>query len=174
MARGQRTGLLAHVGKPRPRSRLRVREPRRLPRGLDRMETQALLASFRTFRDRAMAGLMLLSGLRSAEVLGLAVQDVDVGRRWVRVVGKGDRERRVPVDPEVVGAIQAYLLAERPVTDAARLFVVAKVPPAGSRSPRRGCGRCSATTVGALASRPATRMRCATASAPRWPRPAWT
>jgi site-specific recombinase XerD len=130
-ARGQRTGLLAHVAKPKPRSRLRVREPRRLPRGLDRVETQALLASFRTWRDRAMAGLMLLSGLRSAEVLGLAVQDVDVGRRWVRVVGKGDRERRVPVDPEVVGAIQAYLLAERPVTDATRLFVVAKGPTRG-------------------------------------------
>ena len=131
VASGQRTGLLAHVAKPKPRSRLRLREPRRLPRGLDRSEAQALLASFRTWRDRAMAGLMLLSGLRSAEVLGLAVRDVDVGGRWVRVVGKGDRERRVPADPEVLGAIQAYLLAERPVTDSARLFVVAKGPTRG-------------------------------------------
>src|SRR6266566_555487 len=111
---------------PMPRSRLRVREPRRLPRGLDRAETAALLGSFRTGRDRAMAGLMLLSGLRSAEVLGLRVADVDIGRGWVRVTGKGDKERRVPLDPDVAGLIQSYLLAERPETASKGLFVVAK------------------------------------------------
>ena len=84
--------------------------------GLDRAETAALLASFRTDRDRAIAGLMLLSGLRSAEVLGLRVADVDIGRGWVRVTGKGDKERRVPLDPDVAGLIQSYLLAERPET----------------------------------------------------------
>jgi site-specific recombinase XerD len=131
VARGRQTGLLGHLAKPKPRSRLRVREPRRLPRGLDRAEAQALLASLRTWRDRAIAGLMLLSGLRSAEVLGLAVRDVDIGRGWLRVVGKGDKERRVPVDAEVAGAIQAYLLAERPRTQQARLFVVAKGPNRG-------------------------------------------
>ncbi len=62
---GEHGGLLAHLHKPKQRSRLRVREPRRLPRGLDRKETTALLASLRTERDRAIAGLMLLSGLRS-------------------------------------------------------------------------------------------------------------
>ena len=90
-AAGERAGLLGHLARPRPRSQLRVREPRRLPRGLDRAETAALLASFRTDRDRAIAGLMLLSGLRSAEVLGLAVADVDIGRGWVRVMGKCPR-----------------------------------------------------------------------------------
>src|SRR5215467_10378295 len=91
---GERTGLLAHLARPKPRSGLRVREPRRLPRGLDRAETAALLGSFRTDRDRAIAGLMLLSGLRSAEVLGLSVADADIGRGWVRVMGKGGKERR--------------------------------------------------------------------------------
>src|SRR6266496_4252265 len=99
-AGGERGGLLAHLGKPKRRSGLRVREPRRLPRGLDRAETAALLASFRTDRDRAIAGLMLLSGLRSAEVLGLGVRDVDIGRGWLRVIGKGDKERRVPRSEE--------------------------------------------------------------------------
>ena len=42
---------------------------------------------------------MLLSGLRSAEVLGLQVADVDIGRGRVRVTGKGDKERRVPLTP---------------------------------------------------------------------------
>lgn len=76
---------------------------------------------------------MLYSGLRSAEVLGLDVRDVDVGRRWVRVVGKGDKERRVPLDADVAGAVQAYLLAERPETTSAALFVVAKGAHRGQR-----------------------------------------
>ena len=130
-ATGERTGLLGHLARPRPRSKLRVREPRRLPRGLDRAETAALLSSFRTDRDRAIAGLMLLSGLRSAEVLGLRVADVDIGRGWVRVTGKGDKERRVPLDPDVAGLIQSYLLAERPETASRALFVVAKGPHRG-------------------------------------------
>ncbi|HEX5349114.1 MAG TPA: tyrosine-type recombinase/integrase [Pseudonocardiaceae bacterium] len=130
-ASGERSGLLAHVGKPRARSKLRVREPRRLPRGLSRQESSALLDSFRTWRDRSIGGLMLLSGLRSAEVLSLRVADVDIARRWVRVIGKGDKERSVPVDTDVAGAIQTYLLAERPDTEAAALFVVAKGPHRG-------------------------------------------
>jgi len=82
-------------------------------------------------RDRAIAGLMLFSGLRSAEVLGLGVRDVDIGRGWVRVVGKGDKERRVPLDRQVAGLIQAYLLGERPQTASTALFVVAKGPHRG-------------------------------------------
>ena len=139
--RGERSGLLGHLAKPRSRSRLRLREPRRLPRGLDPDEARALLASFHSRRDRAMAGLMLSSGLRSAEVLALAVRDVDVARGWVRVTGKGDRERTVPLDADVAGAIGTYLLAERPETASERLFVVAKgarrgrpLTPAGLRS----------------------------------------
>jgi integrase len=128
---GERSGLLAHLRKPKQRSRLRVREPRRLPRGLDRKETAALLGSLRTERDRAIAGLMLLSGLRSAEVLGLGVRDVDIGRGWVRVIGKGDKERRVPLDPDVAGLIQTYLFAERPESDCDTLFLVAKGPNRG-------------------------------------------
>ncbi len=130
-SKGERGGLLGHLARPAPRSGLRVREPRRLPRGLDRDEVMALLGSLRTWRDRAIATLMLLSGLRSCEVLGLAVRDVEIATRWVRVVGKGDRERRIPVDVEAVGAIQTYLLAERPETDSDRLFVVLKGPTRG-------------------------------------------
>ena len=76
---------------------------------------------------------MLFSGLRSAEVLALDVADVDIGAGWARVLGKGGRERRAPVDSEVVGWIQAYLLAERPDTETGALFVVAKGPHRGQR-----------------------------------------
>lgn len=141
LARAERTGLLAHVAKPRSRSRLRVREPRRLPQGLSQEEVGLLLGSFHSWRDRAIAGLMLFSGLRSAEVLGLRVEDVDIARRWLRVLGKGDKERRVPIDHDVAGVVQTYLLVERPETECPTLFVVAKganrgkpLTPAGLRT----------------------------------------
>ena len=130
---GERSGLLGHLARPAPRSGLRVRQPRRLPRGLDRDEIGALVGSLRTWRDRAMAGLMLCSGLRSCEVLALDVADVDIAAGWARVVGKGDKERRVPVDGEVCAAIQTYLLAERPETEDTALFVVGKGPNRGRR-----------------------------------------
>ncbi len=130
-ARGERAGLLGHLAQSAPRSRLRVREPGRLPRGLGGAETAALLGSFRTVRDRAIAGLMLFSGLRSCEILSLNVQDVDIARGWVRVLGKGNKERRVPVDREVAALIQSYLLTERPQTDSRALFIAAKGPTRG-------------------------------------------
>jgi integrase/recombinase XerD len=129
---GERNGLLANVARRRkPRSSLRLREPRRLPRSLERDEVTALLGSLRTWRDRAMAGLMVFCGLRSGEVLALEVADVDIGGRWLRVTGKGAKERRVPLDVDVAGVIQTYLLAERPDTESRRLFVVAKGPNRG-------------------------------------------
>ena len=127
----ERNGLLGHLVRPKPRSALRLREPRRLPRALNRHETAQLVASLQTWRDRALAGLMLLSGLRSGELLTLEVTDVDIGARWVRVMGKGAKERRVPLDVEVAGLIQTYLLAERPESTSTRLFLVAKGPNRG-------------------------------------------
>jgi len=142
VAAGERSGLLAHaVRRPKTRSVLRLREPRRLPRALDQRQAAELLASFRTWRDRAIAGLMLYCGLRSAEVLGLAVTDVDIGGRWVQVTGKGNRERRVPLDTDVGSVIQAYLLAERPETASTRLFIVAKGPGRGQPLTEAGLRR---------------------------------
>jgi integrase/recombinase XerD len=128
----ERAGLLAHVARRQPkRSVLRLREPQRLPQSLDRRQVLALLESLRSFRDRAMAGLMLFCGLRGGEVLALRVKDVDIGGRWLRVWGKGSKERRVPLDVDVAGMIQTYLLAERPETTTDALFVVAKGPNRG-------------------------------------------
>jgi integrase/recombinase XerD len=131
-AAGERSGMLAHTKRrPAARSRLRVRTPRRLPRSLSPGEVTALLASLRTRRDLAMAGLMLYCGLRCCEVLALAVTDVDIGGRWLTVHGKGGKERRVPVDGDLAAVIAAYLLTERPDTPTPALFVVGKGPTRG-------------------------------------------
>lgn len=136
-----RSGLLGHLARPQPRSALRLREPRRLPRALDHEEVVALFQGLKSWRDRAMAGLMLYCGLRAGEVLALAVGDVDIGARWLLVHGKGSKERRVPLDTDVAAIIQSYLLIERPESSSLMLFLVAKgktrgqpLTPAGLRT----------------------------------------
>jgi site-specific recombinase XerD len=129
---GERGGMLTHLSRaPKRRSPLRVRDAKRLPKTLEQREVVGLLESLYTWRDRAIAGLMVFCGLRSSEVLALDVADVDIGARWLRVSGKGGKERRVPLDVDVAGVIQTYLLAERPETTSVRLFIVAKGPTRG-------------------------------------------
>ena len=60
-------------------------------------------------RDTAMLELLYASGLRVAEGCGLDVDDLDEGRRTVRVLGKGSKERVVPVGESALEALAAYL-----------------------------------------------------------------
>jgi integrase/recombinase XerC len=94
-----------------------VRGPRlgrRLPSFLPADETSALLGetgepSLAGVRDRALLELLYASGLRVAEGCGLDVDDLDEARRTVRVLGKGDKERVVPVGETALEALGAYL-----------------------------------------------------------------
>lgn len=128
-----RRGLLGHVPARHPRSGGRlVREDRRLPESLDLAEVEAFLADLGTHRDRAMVLLMLLGGLRAGEVRGLLLAEVDMGRRQVRVRGKGGRERVVPVDRPFFAEMAAYLRVERPSDcPTGECFVVLRGPTAG-------------------------------------------
>ena len=94
-----------------------VRGPRlgrRLPSFLPVDETAALLGpapepSLAGVRDRALLELLYASGLRVAEGCGLDLDDLDEARRTVRVLGKGERERVVPVGETALEALGAYL-----------------------------------------------------------------
>lgn len=113
--RAKSRGVLGHLGPGRPRAGGRlVRSPRRLPESLDRDEVGAFLADLLTHRDRAIVMLMLLGGLRAGEVRRLLLADIDIALRRVRVVGKGNRERVVPVDRPFFTELTSYLRVERP------------------------------------------------------------
>jgi integrase/recombinase XerC len=60
-------------------------------------------------RDRAILELLYASGVRVAELAGLAVEDVDLREGSVRVLGKGRKERVVPIGRKAIEALQAYL-----------------------------------------------------------------
>jgi integrase/recombinase XerC len=126
-------GVLGHLGPGRVRGGGRlVRSPRRLPESLDRDEVGVFLADLLSHRDRAIVMLMLLGGLRAGEVRRLLLADVDVALRRVRVVGKGGRERVVPVDRPFFAELTAYLRTERPPALATpECFVVLTGPTAG-------------------------------------------
>jgi site-specific recombinase XerD len=138
-----RRGLLGHLPARHDRvgGRL-VRQPRRLPDSLPPADVGAFLADLGTCRDRAMVLLMLLGGLRAAEVRGLRLFDVDMGCRQVRVVGKGGRERVVPVDRPFFTELAAYLREERPAGCATpECFVVLRGPTAGQPLSEAGMRR---------------------------------
>lgn len=126
-------GMLGHLGPGRSRSGGRlVRAPRRLPESVDRDEIGAFLADLLTHRDRAIALAMLLGGLRAGEVRRLLLADVDVGLCRLGVVGKGNRERVVPVDRAFFTELISYLRLERPPGLATpECFVVLTGPTAG-------------------------------------------
>jgi integrase/recombinase XerD len=83
-----------------------------LPRTLTVEEIDRMLAvpkgDPRGLRDRALLEVLYGAGLRASEILGLRIQDVDLDAGFVRTVGKGDRERVVPLGRKAVQALRSY------------------------------------------------------------------
>jgi integrase len=138
IARGFHQAFLQRkpMGLDRPRvamSRLRVRVPRLniVPLSVD--EVTRFWSSFHNARDLAIVGLMLMHGLRAAEVLALNPEDVLLSEAQLRVHGKGGKLRFMPLAPETTQLVDHYLRLERPNPCSAALFVVMKGPARGIR-----------------------------------------
>ena len=95
------------------------RQPRLLPEVLTVDEVDGLLSA-RTddspagIRDRALLELLYASGLRISEAVGLDREELSLEDGLVRVVGKGDRERQVPVGEVALGWLRRYIDEARP------------------------------------------------------------
>lgn len=115
------------------------RQERPLPGHLTADQTEELFellreraeadGGFVALRDRALVELLYSSGLRLAEARGLDLPEVDLPSGQVRVTGKGDRERVVPVGSEAVAAIRAYLPARARLLEERR-----SVDPGGAKA----------------------------------------
>lgn len=136
---------LVEIGAMRANVAVPVQAPkpaRRLPRTLDADQVASLLdftgSDPLALRDRAILELMYSSGLRLAELVGLNVNDVDRTDRTVRVTGKGDKTRIVPVGRRALAALADWLAArERLVaagSDTEALFVARTGKRLGGRS----------------------------------------
>jgi integrase/recombinase XerC len=96
--------------------------PKLLPRVMSADQANSLLDQVAAnrldrpypLRDRAIFELLYGCGVRVSELAGLNVADVELGERWIRVRGKGRKERQVPVPGKAAEALERYL-AERQV-----------------------------------------------------------
>src|SRR5713226_2778191 len=127
------------LGRPRlAMSRLRVKVPKRNIVPLSVNEVARFWSSFRSARDLAIVGLMLMHGLRSAEVMALNRDDVLLSEGQLRVRGKGSKMRFLPLAPETTQLLDHYLRLERPDPCTAALFVSLKGRARGARMTAAG------------------------------------
>jgi integrase/recombinase XerD len=98
------------------------RRTRKLPRTLSPGEVERLIEAAdgtapRARRDSALVELLYGAGLRVSEAVGLERAGVDLEQRLVRVIGKGDKERIVPLGRHAADALRRYLAHGRPQLD---------------------------------------------------------
>ena len=124
--------------------------PRALPHPLPLDDVMRLMeapdpTSMAGLRDRAILELLYGAGLRISELVGLDVDDIDLEEGFVRVLGKGGKEREVPLGKYSREAIQSYLTRARPgfasATSRGALFLNQR----GGRITRQSCARLLAT-----------------------------
>ncbi|RTE67044.1 site-specific tyrosine recombinase XerD [Amphritea opalescens] len=101
---------------------LQVDSPKRgrpLPKSLSEADVEALLQAPDTgdalgFRDRAMLEMLYSSGLRVSELVSLQLSQINLRQGVIRVVGKGDKERLVPLGDEAADWLVRYIKQARP------------------------------------------------------------
>jgi integrase/recombinase XerD len=139
----------------------RPKVPRTLPRPLTVDEVAALVAAPAddgtpvSLRDRAILETLYGAGLRISELVGLDVDDVDLEEGSVRAVGKGSRERVVPVGRYAITALEAYLVRGRPSLARPKTRGALFLNQRGGRLTRQGC----TNIVKAMARRAGIRKR---------------
>ena len=136
-------GFLIREGELTRNAALDVRAPKaakRLPHTLDVDQMSQLLAARArdafASRDLALMELLYSSGLRLAELTGLALQDLDLSAGQVRVLGKGKRERIVPVGTKAIEALKRWLSDRAAIAkpDQPAVFVGRSGRPLGARA----------------------------------------
>jgi integrase/recombinase XerD len=120
------------------------RVPRALPKALSQVEVESLLGAVvldgaASIRDRAILETLYAAGLRISEMTALNVEDLDLDDATVRCLGKGSKERVVPIGRAAVDALRTYLTQARGALAKGRsdpgLFLNAR----GRRLTRQGC-----------------------------------
>jgi integrase/recombinase XerD len=92
--------------------------PKRLPKDLSESQVEALLSEPDTgaaleLRDKAMLELLYATGLRVSELVGLRMENISLRQGVVRVIGKGSKERLVPMGEEAMHWVSCYLREAR-------------------------------------------------------------
>jgi len=93
------------------------KSPKKLPKTLDVDQTAQFVSvqgdSELALRDRALLELIYSSGLRLAEVVGLDLQNIDMHEEMVTVLGKGNKQRMLPIGSHAITALKAWLVQRK-------------------------------------------------------------
>ncbi|MDQ2776941.1 MAG: tyrosine recombinase XerC [Acidobacteriota bacterium] len=121
----------------------RLRTPKvkqRLPDVMSAEKTNNLLdAAEGSPKERDIAFLELLygCGIRVGELVGINLEDVEIVQGWLRVRGKGNKERQVPIPGRAVAAVERYLAVRSAPPEERALFLSARGARLGDREVRR-------------------------------------
>ncbi|MBS1826512.1 MAG: site-specific tyrosine recombinase XerD [Acidobacteria bacterium] len=120
-----------------------MRQPRKIPKYLNTTQVEALEAAPDAAkpngqRDRAMLALLYASGLRVSELCSLQMPDLNLEMGLVRVTGKGNKERLVPMGTEAVNELRAWLETGRPALLKSRPSKFVFVTSRGGKLTRQG------------------------------------
>lgn len=118
--------------------------PKRVPKVPTAEETNAIVDGIETVelknawpeRDRVIFEVLYGCGLRISELVGLDLQDIDFGERWMRVRGKGRKERLVPFGSKASDALQRWLRVRSAKPGVSAVLVTRKGDRLGDRSAR--------------------------------------
>ncbi|MBI2860588.1 MAG: site-specific tyrosine recombinase XerD [Chloroflexi bacterium] len=119
------------IGKVLPKP-ISISQVRRL------IEQPARLATPEAKRDQAMLELLYASGMRISELVSLNTGDVDTANGFVRCMGKGRKERIIPIYPQAAELIRKYLAETRPRLAHSRSELALFLNPRGERLTRQG------------------------------------
>ncbi len=131
----------------------RLRTPKikqRLPEVMSAEKANVLLdtaAPHAKERDIAVLELLYGCGIRVSELAGANVHDIDLASGWLKVLGKGNKERQVPVPASAAEAVQRYL-SVRPASPDSALFLGDRGGRLGDREIRRIVKRYAMLAVG--------------------------
>ncbi|WP_018155902.1 site-specific tyrosine recombinase XerD [Demetria terragena] len=132
--------------------------PMRLPKAIALEQVERLLSAASvgdtpaSLRDRALLEVLYGIGARVSEAVGLDVDDLDLDHASVRVLGKGDKERVLPVGRFAIESVSAYLVRGRPA-----LVEKAKAAPGGALFVNQRGGRLSRQSAWTIIQRAAER-----------------
>ena len=136
-----------HVIQVNPATRLRTpKVKQRLPDVMSEEKTNQLIDSVergelieKPSRERDLAFLELLygCGIRVSELVGINLADLDLAQGWLRVRGKGNKERELPLGERAVGAVERYLKTRLQLRSERALFLNSRGARLSDRQVRR-------------------------------------
>ncbi len=104
---------------------------------IDAVESGQVIEKPSRERDLAFLELLYGCGIRVSELVGINLEDLDLGEGWLRVRGKGNKEREVPVGERAMRAVERYLEQRAPASVERALFLNARGRRLSDRQVRR-------------------------------------